>query len=61
MARTVFEQHLTSLRQDVLDLGSMAERAIRRSMESIRLRDLSLARAVVDEDYEINRRRYEIE
>lgn len=60
-ARTQFEQHLSDLRQDVLDLGSMTERAIRRAMESLRRHDLALAREVVDGDYDINRRRYEIE
>jgi phosphate transport system protein len=60
-ARAQFDQQLADLRQDVLDLGSMAERAIRRSMESIRRSDLALARQVVEGDYEINERRYEIE
>jgi phosphate transport system protein len=59
--RTLFEQHLAQLCQDVLDLGSMTERAIRRSMDSLRGRDLVLARSVVEDDYAINRRRYEIE
>jgi phosphate transport system protein len=61
MVRAQFEQHLADLRQDVLDLGSMAERAIRQSMDSIHRGDLALAREVVTNDYEINRRRYEIE
>jgi len=58
MLRVQFDQHLNELRQDVLDLGGMAERAIRRSMDSLRRRDLALGRAVVDDDHEINRRRY---
>jgi phosphate transport system protein len=60
-ARAQFDQQLADLRQDVLDLGSMAERAIRRSMESLRRNDLTLARDVVEGDYEINARRYQIE
>ena len=59
--RTLFERHLADLRTDVLDLGSRAEQAIRRAMESLRRRDLALAREVVEADYEINRRRFEIE
>src|SRR4051812_25729062 len=59
--RAQFEGHLADLRQDVLDLGAMAESAIRRAMDSIRRGDLALAREVVEGDYEINRRRYEIE
>jgi phosphate transport system protein len=61
MARTLFEQHLTELRHAILDLGSRAEQAIRRSMESLRRRDLALAREVVEGDYAINRRRFEVE
>ena len=61
MPRTAFEQHLTELRHEVIDLGSRAEQAIRQAMESLRRRDLTLARAVVDGDYEINRRRFDIE
>jgi phosphate transport system protein len=61
MLRTQFEQHLTELRHDILDLGSRVEQAIRRSMESLRRRDLAVARQVVDGDLEINRRRFDIE
>ena len=61
MARTLFEKHLTDMRDDVLDLGSRAEQAIRQAMESLRRRDLGLARQVVANDVEINRRRYAIE
>ena len=39
MLRTQFEQHLTELRHDILDLGSRAEQAIRKSMESLRRRE----------------------
>ncbi len=60
-ARPQFEHHLADLRQDVLDLGGMAERAIRRAMESLNRRDLALARDVVEGDYAINQRRYQIE
>jgi phosphate transport system protein len=61
MIRAQFDEHLGELRQDVVDLGSMAERAIRRAMESLRRSDLALAREVVDGDYAINTRRYAIE
>lgn len=61
MTRVLFDQHLTSLRHDILDLGSRTEQAIRRAMESLRRRDLTLAREVVDGDHDINRRRFAIE
>jgi len=59
--RTNFERHLTDLRNQVVDLGSRTEQAIRWAMESLRRRDLNLARVVVEGDYEINRSRFEIE
>jgi phosphate transport system protein len=59
--RTLFERHLTDLRNQVVDLGSRTEQAIRWAMESLRRRDLNLARVVVDGDHEINRSRFEIE
>jgi phosphate transport system protein len=59
--RAHFEQQLMDLRNDVVDLGSRAEQAIRWSMESLRRRDLNLARVVVEGDLEINRSRYRVE
>jgi phosphate transport system protein len=59
--RTEFDKHLTGLRNDVIDLGSRAEQAIRLAMESLRRRELGVSRRVVDGDYDINRRRFEIE
>lgn len=61
MPRTLFERDLGEMRAAVIDLGSRAEAAIRKSMESLRRRDLDMAREVVAGDYEINRRRFEIE
>jgi len=59
--RAVFDRHLSELRNDIVDLGSRAEQAIRWSMESLRRRDLALARVVVEGDQEINRSRFDIE
>ena len=61
MTRVLFDKHLADLRNGVLDLGSLTEQAIRRSMEALRRRDLALARQVVEADQEINRRRFDIE
>jgi phosphate transport system protein len=59
--RTHFDRELTDLRNQVVDLGSRTEQAIRWAMDSLRRRDLNLARVVVEGDYEINRSRFEIE
>ena len=61
MPRTSFERHLHELRDDVLFLGSMVEKAIGRSIEALKKRDLDLARQVVAADSEIDLKRYEIE
>lgn len=59
--RAVFDQKLADLQQDILALGRMADRAIARSIEALRQRDLAKARRIIADDQEINRKRYEIE
>jgi len=61
MPRTSFERHLHELQDDVLVLGSMVEKAIYRSMEALKNRDLELAKQVVADDSEIDRMRFDIE
>ena len=61
MPRVSFERHLRELKDEVLVLGSMVEKAIGRSVEALKKRDLELARQVVEGDHEIDRKRYEIE
>ena len=61
MPRTSFERHLHALQDEVLILGSMVEKAIYRSMEALKNRDLELARQVIADDSEIDRTRYDIE
>jgi phosphate transport system protein len=61
MPRESFERHLHELQDDVLILGSMVEKAISRSIEALKKRDLELARQVIATDREIDLKRYEIE
>jgi phosphate transport system protein len=61
MPRTSFERHLHELQDDVLVLGSMVEKAIYHSMEALKNRDLELAKQVVADDSEIDRKRFDIE
>jgi phosphate transport system protein len=61
MPRTSFERHLHELQDNVLVLGSMVEKAIYRSMEALKNRDLELAKQVVADDSEIDRKRFDIE
>lgn len=61
MPRESFHRHLTALQNEVLFMGSMVEKAIERSMEALKNRDLELARQVVADDAKINQKRFDIE
>ncbi|MFH1486881.1 MAG: phosphate signaling complex protein PhoU [Chloroflexota bacterium] len=61
MTRETFDRHLRELQDQVLVLGSMVEKAIDRSMEALKTRNLGLARQVVADDREINGKRFGIE
>jgi len=56
-----FERHLHDLQDDVLVLGSMAEKATYLSMDALKNRDLELAKQVIADDDEIDRKRFDIE
>jgi phosphate transport system protein len=61
MPRESFDRHLRELQDDVLVMGSMVEKAIDRSMEALKKRDLELAHQVIADDARINQKRFEIE
>jgi phosphate transport system protein len=60
-SRTGFHRELDRLQDEVLVLGSMVEKAILRSVDALRARNLAAARAIEAEDTLINRKRFEIE
>ncbi|MCG2768911.1 MAG: phosphate signaling complex protein PhoU [Chloroflexota bacterium] len=59
--RETFDRALGRLRDDLLMLGSMTEKAILRSIESLKMRDLEAAREIIADDIEINNKRFDIE
>ncbi len=61
MARVTYDKYLKELQDDMLTLGSMVEKAIERSLEALKKRDLALARQIIDDDMVINMKRFEIE
>jgi len=61
MVRTALERQLGAVEEDMLVLAGMVEMAINHSIDSLRNRDLDLARQVISRDGDINRKRYEIE
>jgi phosphate transport system protein len=61
MTRALFERQLAEVQEGMLVMASMVESAINQSLEALRLRDVALARRIIENDIEINRRRYDCE
>jgi phosphate transport system protein len=61
MTRSVFERQLAEVQEDMLVMAGMVEGSITQSIEALRLRDVALARRTIENDAEIDRRRYEVE
>lgn len=61
MTRTAFDKQLHDLHNDVLELGSMVEKALDRSMGALKNRDQEIAARVREDDLHINAKRFEIE
>ena len=58
MTREAFDKKLRELQDDVLIMGSMVEKAIQRSVDALRTRDIVLSNTVVGDDVAINAKRY---
>ena len=59
--RESFERHLHELQDDLLVMGSMVEKALERSMEALKNRNLEMAHQVIEDDAKINQERFDIE
>jgi len=59
--RSAFHSKLKEIQDDILVMGSMAGKAILRSIESLKNRDVELAQRVIDDDQIINTRRFLVE
>ena len=59
--RESFDRHLHELQDDLLVMGSMVEKALERSMEALKNRNLEMARQVIEDDAKINQERFDIE
>ena len=59
--RATFHDHLREVEEDVLTMGNMVVKAIDRSMEALKKRDLNLAHQIIADDAQINKRRFSIE
>ena len=61
MTRETYQKNLREIQDEVLVMGSMIEKALERSMQALKERDLELARKVLDDDKNIDTKRFEIE
>jgi len=59
--RTAFHKRLREIQDDILAMGSMVSKAILRSIEALKNRDLDLAHQIIADDKKINGKRFEIE
>ncbi len=61
MPRQKFEHDLRALQEEIVSLGSMAERAIEESVQTLKNHDVVRARSLIEADLLINEKRYAIE
>jgi phosphate transport system protein len=61
MQRKAFDYEIRHAKDDILMLGSMVEEAIISSVGAIKRHDLQAAQQIIDNDLEINAKRYDIE
>jgi phosphate transport system protein len=61
MLRKTFENEIQQVKEDVLVLGSMVEKAILDSVEALKKRDIKASEVIFEEDKDINKKRFEIE
>jgi phosphate transport system protein len=59
--RTTFHKRLREIQDDILVMGSMVSKAIIRSVEALKSRDITVANQIIADDQGINRKRFEIE
>jgi phosphate transport system protein len=59
--RTIFHKKLREIQDDILAMGSMVSKAILRSIDALKDRDLELAHQIIADDKKVNQKRFEIE
>ncbi len=59
--RAAFHKRLREIQDEILAMGSMAGKAMLRSIEALKSRDIAAAKQIIDDDQKINGKRFEIE
>jgi phosphate transport system protein len=60
-SRTILDQELAQLRENIIRLGSATNESIERAMHALQTRDVALAQQVVTQDEAINQMRFDVE
>src|SRR5688572_21732581 len=61
MARVAYTHEIQELRDSVVAMASMVDKAIARCIESLKRQDVQLAREVINADHAINAHRWQTE
>lgn len=59
--RAGFHKRLREIQDDILAMGSMVTKAILRSIEALKTRDIEMAKQLIADDQKINQKRFDIE
>ncbi len=59
--RATYHKKLRVIQDDILTMGSMVSKALLRSIDALKNRDMDLARQIIADDRKINGKRFEIE
>ena len=59
--RTVFHKNLREIQDEILTMGSMAGKAIMRSVDALKNRDMPAAKQIIADDQKVDTKRFEIE
>jgi phosphate transport system protein len=61
VARETFEKNMKELEQELIGMGDMVIRAVKRSVEALKSRDMDQAKVIISDDLLVNKKRWDIE
>jgi phosphate transport system protein len=61
VTRALFEKQLAEIQEDMLVMAGMVENAILQGIDALKNRDVALARRIIENDVQINDKRYDTE
>jgi phosphate transport system protein len=61
VVRETFEKNMKELEQELIGMGDMVIRAVKRSIEALKSRDMDQAKRIIADDLLVNKKRWDIE